>query len=100
MHHLTAKQQLVYEALLKIPKGKVTTYGALGKYIGMHPRSVGRILAKNPYPDTYPCCKVVGYNGNLTGFALGLEDKERRLKAEGIEVVEGRVPEEYLWRFE
>jgi methylated-DNA-[protein]-cysteine S-methyltransferase len=100
MDNFSPSQKLIYEALLKIPKGKVTTYGSLAKYLGLHPRTVGRMLAKNPYPDTYPCCKVVAYDGNLKGFALGLADKERRLKAEGVEVIDGVVPEAYIWEFE
>ncbi|MDD2537541.1 MAG: MGMT family protein [Candidatus Absconditabacteria bacterium] len=96
---LTKNQQLVYQALLEIPKGKVVTYGELGRHLGLHPRTVGMLLGKNPYPDRYPCCKVVGYDGALTGFSLGLADKERRLKAEGIRVIDGKVPKEYFHYF-
>lgn len=100
MTKLTPAQTLVYEALLEIPKGKVTTYSALGKHINLHPRAVGRLLAWNPEPDTYPCFKVVAVNGDLTGFALGLEEKVRRLEADGVEVVNGVVPQKYFYFFE
>jgi methylated-DNA-[protein]-cysteine S-methyltransferase len=99
MLKLTPKQQLIYETLLKIPKGKVITYGALGKYLDIHPRAVGRLLSKNTAPDKYPCFKVIAYDGSLNGFAYGLADKEKRLKADGIEIVEGKVPEKYFWEF-
>ncbi|MDR0650560.1 MAG: MGMT family protein [Candidatus Peribacteria bacterium] len=99
MPRLTSKQQLVYEALLKIPKGKVITYGTLGKYLSIHPRAVGRLLSKNTEPDRYPCFKVVSYDGSLNGFAYGLEDKVKRLQADGVEIVEGKVPERYFWEF-
>jgi methylated-DNA-[protein]-cysteine S-methyltransferase len=100
MKDFTPKQILIYEALLKIPKGKVTTYGELGRHLGIHPRAVGMLLGKNPYPDKYPCFKVVARNGALTGFAFGLEDKAKRLKADGVEVVNGAVPEKYFYYFE
>jgi methylated-DNA-[protein]-cysteine S-methyltransferase len=91
MQKLTPKQQLIYEALLKIPKGKVVTYGTLGKHLDIHPRSVGRLLSQNTEPDTYPCFKVVAYDGSLNGFAYGLEDKEKRLKADGVDFLFHKV---------
>ncbi|MDR2190478.1 MAG: MGMT family protein [Candidatus Peribacteria bacterium] len=99
MHSLTPKQQLVYKTLLHIPKGKVMTYGSLGKFLGIHPRAVGKFLSKNTQPDMYPCFKVVAYDGKLNGFAYGLADKEKRLKADGVAVIDGKVPEEYFWEF-
>ena len=96
MQHLTPAQKRVYQALLQIPYGKVVSYGDLGKKLWLHPRSVGRLLSKNQEPDKYPCFKVVAFDGKLTGYALGLEEKERRLKAEGIQVIEGKVEEKYL----
>jgi methylated-DNA-[protein]-cysteine S-methyltransferase len=99
MKTFTPKQQLVYDTLLKIPKGKVITYGELGRHLNIHPRAVGRLLSKNPYPDKYPCFKVVAFNGALNGFAFGLEDKAKRLKVDGIEIVNGAVPEKYFYTF-
>jgi O-6-methylguanine DNA methyltransferase len=99
MNFFSPNQQLVYTTLLKIPRGKVTTYGSLAKYLNLHPRYVGKLLSKNPYPDKYPCFRVVAYDGDLKGFTLGLEDKLRRLKADGIEVIDGKVPEQYFYYF-
>lgn len=56
-------------------------------------RYVGRLLGKNPEPDKYPCYKVVQSNGKLGGFALGNTNKIQRLKADGIEVSDGKVVE-------
>jgi O6-methylguanine-DNA--protein-cysteine methyltransferase len=66
----------------------------------MHPRAVGRLLAWNPEPDRYPCFKVVAADGDLRGFALGLEEKVKRLAADGIEVVNGVVPQRYFYYFD
>ena len=80
------------QLLLQIPKGKVTTYKAIAHAMGTKGyRYVGRLLSKNPEPDKYPCYKVVQSDGKLGGFALGAKDKIRRLKADGIEVRNGKV---------
>ena len=55
------------------------------------------IMRSNDHPDKYPCCKVVLADGKLTGYALGLEEKIRRLATEGIPVQNNKVPLEYLW---
>lgn len=78
--------------LIKIPKGKVTTYKEVAHAMGTRGyRYVGQLLNKNPEPDTYPCFKVVQSNGKLGGFARGEKDKIQRLKNEGIEIKDGKV---------
>ena len=90
-------RQAIYEYLTKIPYGKVTTYKHIAQKFWMHPRVVGMIMRSNDHPDKYPCCKVVWADGKLTGYALGLEEKIRRLATEGSPVQNNRVPLEYLW---
>ena len=90
-------RQAIYEYLTKIPYGKVTTYKHIAQKFWIHPRVVGMIMRSNDHPDKYPCCKVVWADGKLTGYALGLEEKIRRLATEGIPVQNNRVPLEYLW---
>ena len=90
-------RQAIYEYLTKIPYGKVTTYKHIAQKFWIHPRVVGMIMRSNDHPDKYPCCKVVWADGKLTGYALGLEEKIRRLATEGILVQNNRVPLEYLW---
>lgn len=85
----------IYEAVRKIPKGKVATYGQVAAMAGnpKMSRAVGNALHKNPDPEGTPCYRVVNSKGELSGeFAFGGPgEQERRLKADGIEVVNGRV---------
>ena len=92
----------VYEYLLRIPKGKVTTYGRIARALGSPgaARAVGNILHRNPDGETYPCYKVVNNKGRLcAAYAFGgMEAQKRKLEAEGIRVAEGRVDlAEYLF---
>lgn len=76
----------VYNMLLTIPKGKVSTYGDLAKALGnpTASRYIGRILGKNPNPIKVPCHRVVMSNGKIGGYALGIEKKRELLQNEGI----------------
>src|ERR687892_1908577 len=76
----------VYKMLLKIPAGKVSTYGDIAKALG-HPKAarlIGRILHENPNPVVIPCHRVVHSNGKIGGYAHGSEKKRRLLEEEGI----------------
>ncbi len=80
----------VYEAVKKIPRGKVTTYGDVARAIGC-PRSarqVGRALHHNPQPVIIPCHRVVSGDGAICeGFAFGGRDAQKALlESEGVEV--------------
>ncbi len=86
--HLRKLQSL----LLKIPKGKVTTYKVIAHAMGTKGyRYIGQLLNKNPEPDRYPCFKVVNSDGRLGGFAMGSKDKIRRLKKDGIVISDGKI---------
>ena len=74
----------VYKVLRRIPKGKVATYGAIAKKLGITPRVVGFALHKNPTPITVPCHRIVGQDGHLVGYAGGIEKKRKLLLKEGI----------------
>ena len=89
----------VYEYLRTIPRGKVVTYGTLAKAIGCPKaaRAVGNALHKNPYPDYYPCYKVVNSQGGLArNFGLGIEEQKRRLENDGIPVENYSVDKDYF----
>jgi len=93
----------IYEAVKKIPKGKVATYGQVAELAGdkRMARAVGNALHKNPDPDNIPCFRVVNAKGELAGeFAFGgAGEQAKLLEADGIEVTDGRVDlEKYQWR--
>ena len=85
----------IYEAVKKIPYGRVATYGKVAEMAG-NPRmcrAVGNALHKNPDPDNIPCYRVVNSKGELAeAFVFGGRNmQEVYLKEEGVEVVDGRV---------
>ena len=71
----TPFQQRVWAELAAIPYGATTTYGALARRLGTHPRAVGLANGRNPLSIVVPCHRVVGGDGALTGYAGGLERK-------------------------
>ena len=85
----------IYEAVKKIPKGHVATYGQIAEMAGnpRMSRAVGNALHKNPDPLHIPCFRVVNSKGELAGaFAFGGEKaQEELLRADGVEVVDGKV---------
>ena len=85
----------IYEAVKKIPKGKVATYAQIAEMAGDRKmaRAVGNALHKNPDPDNIPCFRVVNSKGELApAFAFGGEDEQRkRLEEDGVEVKDGKV---------
>ena len=94
----------IYEAVKKIPKGFVATYGQVAELAGnpKMARAVGNALHKNPDPDNIPCYRVVNSKGELAGaFAFGgAEVQANLLRADGIEVKDGKVDlNRYGFRF-
>ena len=85
----------IYEAVKKIPKGQVATYGKVAEMAGnpRMSRAVGNALHKNPDPEHIPCYRVVNSKGELAGaFAFGGENVQKKLlEADGIEVINGKV---------
>lgn len=93
----------IYEAVQKIPKGTVATYGQIAELAGdkKMASAVGNALHKNPDPEKIPCYRVVNAKGELSGaFAFGGADEQaKRLEADGIEVINGRVDlRKYGWK--
>ncbi len=85
----------IYEAVKKIPYGKVATYSQIARLAGNSKmsRAVGNALHKNPDPDNIPCFRVVDAKGYLAGgFAFGgAEVQAKLLESEGVEVKENQV---------
>lgn len=78
----------VLQLLKRIPYGKVATYGEIAAGMGnpQAARAVGAACHSNPLPLLFPCHRVVGKNGKLTGFASGIELKRKLLELEGYSI--------------
>lgn len=74
----------VWKALMEIPYGEVRTYKEIAIKIGSpkSSRAVGMANHKNPIPIIIPCHRVIGSNGKLVGYALGLDIKDYLLNLE------------------
>lgn len=80
----TPFQLSVLEALQRIPYGETRSYADIAETVGKPTavRAVGAANGRNPLPIVIPCHRVVGSNGNLTGFGGGLEAKRYLLELE------------------
>ena len=84
----SAFQLEVWRLLLEIPYGRLRTYGAIAADLArrrggrMAARAVGAAVGKNPLELIVPCHRVVGRNGNLVGYAGGLDRKARLIRLE------------------
>ena len=83
----------VYKKLLKVPKGRITTYGDLAKTMGLKngQRAIGVIMKNNPFPVIIPCHRVVKFNGEIGGYAYGEKIKSNMLSKEGITIKDGKI---------
>ena len=83
-------EMAVYDAVRRIPIGRVATYGAISQRIQRGTaRAVGSALAKNPFAPDVPCHRVVRADGSLGGFhgeTVGprMEEKAGMLRREGV----------------
>ena len=87
----TSFRHLVWKYLCEIPYGEVVTYGALAKKAAaelgkerMSAQAIGGAVGHNPISIIIPCHRVVGANGNLTGYDIGIDIKIRLLTHEGV----------------
>ena len=78
-------EQRVWDVLRTIPFGATMTYGELARRLGdaRNARAVGAANGKNPIPIIVPCHRVIGANGDLTGFGGGVDRKRWLLEHEG-----------------
>ena len=79
----------VWKILCKIPYGKTITYGDIAKQMAnqkgitkMSAQAVGGAVGHNPISIIVPCHRVVGKNGQLTGYAAGINKKKKLLNLE------------------
>ena len=82
----TVFQQAVWQALLSIEPGCTCSYAELAQHIGrpQAARAVGAAVGRNRLSVIVPCHRVVGQDGQLTGYAGGLSRKRALLTLEGI----------------
>lgn len=85
----TAFQQRVWRELLFIPYGQTTTYGDMARrfHSKMSAQAIGMAVGRNPMAIIVPCHRVVGANGELTGYSVGLERKLWLLRLEAAAIV-------------
>ena len=88
----TEFQETVWNKLLSIPYGKVITYGEIAYNLAnargierMSAQAVGAAVSRNPIALIIPCHRVLGKNGNLTGYAAGIDKKIELLEIEGVD---------------
>ncbi len=83
----TKFQVKIWKFLKKIPPGKVMTYKEIAVFLNMPnaARAVANACAKNPYPTSIPCHRVIRSDGKLGGYSGpgGLKTKKKMLKKEG-----------------
>ena len=96
----TPFRRAVWEILLTIPFGQTMTYGEIANRIAkqkglesMSAQAVGNAIAHNAISLIIPCHRVVGTNGNLTGYAGGMEKKIWLLTMEKAEMSTFFIPE-------
>ena len=82
----TAFQQSVWQALCAIPYGSTCSYGQIATQLNkpLAVRAVGAAVGRNPWSVIVPCHRVLGAQGQLTGYAGGLERKRALLTLEGV----------------
>lgn len=92
-------RQQVWQLLLEIPYGELTTYGRIAKEVArrmgkdrMSAQAVGGAVGHNPISIIIPCHRVIGSNGSLTGYAGGLDMKIKLLDLEGVNMDKLFVP--------
>lgn len=85
---ITPFEKKVYEAVRKIPRGKVKSYARIAREAGFPGayRAVGNALNKNPYIGYVPCHRVIKSDGTIGGFSRGTEAKRRMLREEGVSI--------------
>lgn len=87
-------RQMVWKKLCEIPYGKTTTYGEIAKQIAkemgkktMSAQAIGNAVGHNPISIIIPCHRVIGKNGDLTGYAGGIDKKIKLLQIENASII-------------
>ncbi|MGC9046655.1 MAG: MGMT family protein [Minisyncoccia bacterium] len=91
----------IYHLVKKIPRGKVTTYKIIAKKLNIKSyRVVGKVLNLNQDFKNIPCYRVVKSNGEIGGYILGVKEKIKKLKKDGIKIKNKKINlQNYLFKF-
>lgn len=98
MDGISPFRRRVWEIMLTIPFGRMTTYGNIAKQIEnetgkrVSAQAVGGAVGHNSISIIIPCHRVVGTSGSLTGYAGGIDKKIALLKNEGADISKFTVP--------
>jgi methylated-DNA-[protein]-cysteine S-methyltransferase len=104
--HVSDFRKRVYIQLCRIPRGKVTTYGAIARKLGSrtYSRAVGLAAAMNPLPLAVPCHRVVPSSLRVGNYGMpgrkpsqGAKVKRSILSREGVKFRGNRVSKECVW---
>ncbi|MGN0908465.1 MAG: methylated-DNA--[protein]-cysteine S-methyltransferase [Succinivibrio sp.] len=93
-------EKAVWSILLRIPYGRTRTYGDIARELeaslgrSMSAQAVGGAVGRNPICIIVPCHRVVGADGNLTGYAGGLDRKVALLKLEKADMTLFHLPKD------
>ena len=87
LQRCSAFQRQVLLAEQSIPRGRVSSYGRIARYLGAPQagRAVGSALAHNPFPIIIPCHRAVRTDGDVGGFQGGASMKRALLQMEGVQ---------------
>lgn len=98
---VTKFQEKVYNAVRRIPRGKVSTYAVIARVVGNSwaAQAVGDALNKNPHRNV-PCHRVIHSDGTVGGYAHGTKNKIKILRRGGVIVNKnGKIEEKFICRY-
>lgn len=91
-------RERVWQVVAAIPEGRVATYGQIAAMAGMpnQSRLVGRVLSRLPAGTRLPWHRVINARGTISN--PNCEQQRRRLEAEGVTLIAGRIRlQDYRW---
>ena len=93
------RKQEILEYLQKIPKWKVMTYKSLAEVFDVHPRKIAMTMKHNPYPDIYPCYKIISASGKLWWYSWEgkIDGKMSRLISDWIKIENWKIDKKYFF---
>ena len=101
VNNLTSFRKQVIDIMIKIPYGKLISYNDIAKEIAkkngiekMSAQAVGGAVGWNPICLVIPCHRVIGANGNLTGYGGGIQNKIKLLELEKNDMNRFTIPKD------